>query len=302
MELDGITVFVKVVQLGSFSQAARVLGMPNTTVSAKVARLEKRLGVTLIQRTTRKLSVTPTGQAYFSRCLRALEELQAGESELVATSAREPQGLLRITSSVDVAHSILPRIVRRYVRKYPKAQVELIVTNRLVDLVAENVDLGFRAGQLEDSSLLSRKLSLVGGGLWASPAYLKKRGTPRVPADLAKHECLLFAPFQDRPFRLENGKETAEVELKGRILADDLATLRSFALMGEGIGILPGFLCEASQVGTGKLVRVLPKWSWGDGSFHLVYPGQRFVSSKVQAFITLALEDSKSLDEDHLAP
>jgi DNA-binding transcriptional LysR family regulator len=287
MELDGITVFVKVVQTASFSRAARLLGMPNTTVSAKVARLEKRLGVTLIQRTTRKLSVTPAGQAYFERCVRALEEIQAGESEL-ATTAKEPQGLLKVTAAGDVAHSLLVPVVRRYLKEYPKTSVELVVTNRFVDLVAEGVDLAIRAGKLEDSTLIARKFSEVNGGLWASPAYLKRMGVPKHPKDLARHDCVMFSDFHDQKIQLSDGKEEIEVRMNGRIVADDLETIRALVLRGEGIGTLPEFLGCKHALG-GALERVLPKWSWGGGVLSLVYPAQRFVSPKLQAFIALAL-------------
>ncbi len=288
MELDGISVFVAVVQAGSFSQAARNLGMPTTTVSAKVARLERRLGVTLIQRTTRKINVTPAGQTYFSGCARALEEIQTAETEL-ETSTREPQGLLRITSPVDTAHSLLPEIVRAYLKKYPRTQIEMIVTNRFVDLVAEGVDLAIRAGALKDSSLIARKFSSVKGGLWASAAYLKKRGTPKTPKELSSHEFLIFSELYSDKLALSDGNQEIEVPISGRVSSDDLSTLRSFAISGEGIATLPEFLAVDPTI-TERLIRILPRWNWEEGSYSLVYPAQRFVSPKVQAFIALATE------------
>jgi DNA-binding transcriptional LysR family regulator len=286
MELEGIQVFVKVVQAGSFTQAARQLSMPNATVSAKVARLEKRLGVTLIQRTTRKLHVTPAGQAYFEHCVRALEEIQAGETQL-ASSAKEPQGTLRITASPDMAHSYLPPLVRQYLKKYPLTAVDLIVTNRVVDLVAEGVDIAIRAGELEDSTLMARKFISAGGGMWASPQYIKRKGTPKNPSELEQHDCLLFSELFGNALQLTDGKEHVSIKIRGRLSADDLETLRVFVTAGEGIGMLPTFLCE-DPAHRGSLVRVLPKWSWEGGSFSLVYPAQRFVSPKVQAFLELA--------------
>ncbi|MGZ9013740.1 MAG: LysR family transcriptional regulator, partial [Burkholderiales bacterium] len=172
ISLDCIAVFVKVVQAGSFRAAARVLGMPNTTVSANVARLEKRLGVTLIQRTTRKLHVTPAGQAYFARCMRGLEEIETAKIE-VSSAAPEPRGLLRIAATVPVAHNVLPAIVAHYVRAYPNSSIDVMVTNRAVDLLAEGVDLVARpAEELKDSTLVARRCIAMSGGLWASPGYL----------------------------------------------------------------------------------------------------------------------------------
>src|SRR5918999_1126558 len=148
MDLDGIAIFVKVLQTGSFSRAAKLLGMPNSTVSAKVSALEKRLGVTLLQRTTRKLRATQAGEAYFRRSVRALEELQAAENELEPRRA-EPTGLLRLTAPVEIGHSLLPALAHAFLKKHRRTEVELIVTNRVLDLVVENIDLAIRAGTLK---------------------------------------------------------------------------------------------------------------------------------------------------------
>jgi DNA-binding transcriptional LysR family regulator len=283
VDLDGIAVFVKVVQAGSFSAAARLLGIPNTTVSAKVARLEKRLGVTLIQRTTRKLHVTPAGRAYFERCLRGLQEIETAEAE-VNSSAAEPRGLLRITAPGDVAHGLLPLLISRFLERYPRTQVELIVGNRVVDLIAEGVHLAIRAGALRDSTLMARKFMAYSGGLWASAAYLKRKGVPKVPADLAGHDFIAFPRLAGNTLRLSDGRADAEISMKGRVAVDDLETLRNLALQGRGIGMLVDYL--AREAG---LVQVLPKWSWARGALSFVYPGQRFVPANVRAFIDMAL-------------
>ena len=276
MELDGIAIFVKVVQAGSFSRAARQLGLPNTTVSAKVARLEKRLGVTLIQRTTRKLHVTPAGRAYYERCAPALEAVQQAEAEMTLAAA-EPAGLLRITAPGDVAHGLLPPIVNRFLERYPRTQVEIVVANRVVDLVAEGVHLAIRAAPLADSTLVARKFLPFCGGLWASPAYLKRKGTPRSAQDLARHDGLVFSRVPDKSLR--------RLSFQTRILVDDLETLRIFAQRGRGIATLIDYL--AIEAG---LVQVLPGWSWMSGALSFVYPGQRFVPANVRAFIDTAIE------------
>ena len=283
MELDGIAIFVKVVQAGSFSGAARLLGVPNTTVSAKVARLEKRLGVTLIQRTTRKLNITPAGQAYFERCVRGLEEIEAAEAE-VSLSAAEPRGLLRITAPGDVAMVMLPPIVGRFLKRYPRTRVEVVVANRVIDLVAEGVHLAIRAAALRDSTLIARRFMPFSGGLWASRAYLQRKPAPKAPAELDQHDCLVFPRFSAQPLRLTDGRNTVEVGLKGRLAADDPQTLRSFILQGDGIGTLPEYLARDTP-----LVRVLPRWTWMSGALSFVYPGQRFVPANVRAFIDIAL-------------
>ena len=288
MDLDGIAIFVKVIQAGSFSRAAALLGMPNSTVSAKVSALEKRLGVTLLQRTTRKLRVTQAGEAYFQRAVRALEELQAAENEL-ETGRVEPTGLLRVTAPVEIGHSLLPALVHAFLKKHPRMEVELVVTSRVLDLVVDGIDLAIRAGPLKDSSLIAKRFDLGDFGLWASPDYLTQHATPHHPEELAQHNCLRFSRFKDDGFRLAHGREKFNVAVSGQLVADDFETLRSLAILGEGIAFLPSFLCS-EDTKQDKLTRVLPHWRGDKVSLSLVYPAQRFVPTKVRSFIAVAEE------------
>jgi DNA-binding transcriptional LysR family regulator len=283
ISLDGIAIFVKVVQAGSFSGAARVLGIPNTTVSAKVARLEKRLGVTLIQRTTRKLHVTPAGRAYFERCVRGLEEIEGAEAE-VALAAAEPRGLLRVTAPGDVAHGMLPPVVSRFLARYPRTRVEVVVANRVIDLLAEGIHLAIRAAALRDSTLVARRFMPFSGGFWASRAYLQRHPPPKAPTDLEEHDCLVFPRFPAQALRLTDGRSAVQVKPGGRLAVDDPGTMRHFIAQGDGIGMLPDYLARGTP-----LVRVLPKWTWTSGALSFVYPGQRFVPGNVRAFIDTAL-------------
>ena len=183
--MDAIAIFVKVVEAGSFSGAARRLGMPKTTVSAKVAGLEKRLGVRLIQRTTRKLRMTEAGEKYFHHCAIAIREVELGEAAL-QSGKEKPSGVLKVTAPVDLGHAFLPRIAQAYAAKYPDVSLDLILTNRIVDLVEEGVDLAIRwVRALKDSSLIARRFFETGSDLWASPKYLKRLGNPVHPRDLA---------------------------------------------------------------------------------------------------------------------
>ena len=288
MDLDGIAVFVKVVQAGSFSQAAKLLNMPNSTVSAKVAALERRLGVTLLQRTTRRLHVTEAGEGYFRRCLRALEELQGAENAL-AVERGETKGLLRLTAPVELGRSVLPPVLDALMRRNPGIAIDLVITSRLTDLVAENIDVAVRAGPLKDSGLIARRFVLGQFGLWASPGYLKQNSVPRNPYELKEHDCLRFAPFTGRKLQLTNGRERAQIALTGRITADDFEALRALAVLGWGIALLPSFLC-AEEAKERKLVSVLPNWRGDSVTISVVYPAQRFVSPKIRAFITAAEE------------
>ena len=286
MELfDAVPVFVKVVEAGSFSAAARLLAMPKTTVSAKVAALEKRLGVKLIQRTTRKLHVTEAGTKYFHHCVNALREMDLGEAALQSAQT-EPTGLLKVTAPVDIGHIVLPRITAAYLARYPGTTVELLVTNRTVDLVGEGIDLAIRAGNLKDSSLIAKRFFEVRATLWASPAYLRRIGTLSHPKHLAKASFVCFKGFDK--LRLTNGRTELEISTAGRVVSDDLEAIKALAILGEGIACLPDFLA-ADAVASGGLVPVLRTWtSTGMNGMHFVYAGRQYTLPKVQAFIQVA--------------
>ena len=287
MDLDAIAVFVKVVETGSFSAAARVLNMPKTTVSAKVAALEKRLGVNLIQRTTRKLRVTEAGEKYFHHCAIAVREVELGEAALQSIQEK-PSGLLKITAPVDIGHTVLPGIARAYVEKYPDTQVDIVVTNRVVDVVGEGFDLAIRTGRLKDSPLIARRFFDVRVSLWASPAYLETVDRITHPKHLVKVRFVGLSMTKAQ--RLIKGTTEAELLFAGRINTDDFETVKALVLLDEGIGALPDFLA-ADAVAAGRLQPVLPEWKLGlTGVFYFVYAGRKYVSSKVQAFIETAIQ------------
>lgn len=285
MNLDAILVFVKVVEAGSFSGAARLLNMPKTTVSAKVAALEKRLGVKLIQRTTRKLRVTEAGSKYLQHCANALREIELGEAALQSTQ-HEPTGVLRVTAPVDIGHMLLPRITRAYLARYPGTSVELLVSNRVVDLIGEGIDLAIRAGTLKDSSLIAKRFFDADTSLWASPTYLKTLGSISHPRHLSRAAFIGFTGF--KALRLTNGKSQIGIPMASRVVADDLEAIKALAILGEGIAWLPDFLA-ADAVAAGSLVPVLPNWkSKAMGNIYFVYAGRKYASPKVQAFIQVA--------------
>src|SRR6185503_20642168 len=184
-----MVVFARVGQLGSFTQAAAELGMPKSTVSRKVSELEERLKARLVQRTTRKLSLTDVGRTYYEYCARIVGEIEEAESAVSALQAT-PHRLLRVTAPINV--SFLGPIVSDYLKRYKDVRLELFCTGRAVDLVEERFDLGIRAGALADSSLIARSLGTARWFLIATPQYLKKHGRPRSPEDMKEHDCLLF--------------------------------------------------------------------------------------------------------------
>lgn len=296
MDFNEVAIFIQVVQEGSFSQAARKLGMPNSTVSAKVSSLEKRLGVTLIQRTTRKLNITPAGVAYFKRCIQGMEEIKAAEAE-IANAQGEPQGLLRLTAPSELGSSILPSIISQYSKKYPKARVELLLTDRRVDLLSENVDLAIRAGELKDSSLIAKRVGTIYFAPFASPKYLKSKGTPVHPKELRNHSCLQFTPFGVDEWKMTGLKGSLNVAVPGKILINDMLALKKMAMSDDGITFLPTYFCYP-EVQSGKLIRILPEWRSHLTPIHFVYPAQRFVTPKLSAFIALAADIVKKSFED----
>jgi len=296
MDFNEVAIFIKVVQEGSFSKAAQSLGMPNSTVSAKISSLEKRLGVTLIQRTTRKLNITPAGNAYFKRCMLGLEEIKAAEAE-IANIQGEPQGLLRITAPNELGSTVLPQLISNFIKKYPKVRIEVLLTDRRVDLVSENVDLAIRAGDMKDSTMIARRVGSIYFAPFASPKYLKANGNPTHPRELKQHSCLQFTPIGVDEWKMTSSKGSLNVPLSGRVLINDMAALRKMAVMGDGIVFLPTYYCY-TEVSNKQLIRILPEWRSNLAPVHFVYPAQRFVTPKLSAFMTMAADAIKQSFED----
>ena len=286
IDLNSILVFIRVVQAGSFSGAARRLNMPKTTVSARVAALEHALGVTLIHRTTRKLHITEPGRGYFQHCVKAMHELEDGHAEL-ASASEKPQGLLRITAPVDIGHAVLPPIVAAFRAKYPDVQLELLLTNRVVDLVGEGVDLALRAGARKDSTLVGQRFFELTANVWASPSYFARTARPQNPQALAKLQFVNFRGTDS--VLLSNGRTTARVPMNSRVSCDDFAGIRELVLLGMGVGWLPDFLAS-SDVAEGRLVPALKGWTAKSaGQVFFTYPAHGRASLNVRAFIETSL-------------
>ncbi len=280
VDLNNLAVFVRVVEAQSFTAAAKALGVPKSTVSRRVAQLEEALGVRLLQRTTRKLSLTDAGHAYHERAsvsLAGIEEANAAVSDMVGT----PRGTVRLTAPVDLGVAVLADLVARFTRRHPGIHVELVLTARTVDLVEEGIDLAVRAGPLRDSSLVARRIGSSAARLYASRAYLQRRGTPSSAAELSTHDCVLFRPRGGKArWQLAGPGGVEAVEVTGPIGADDFAFVHRALLAGAGIGLVPTFLCE-HDVRRGRLVNVLPDHATQGGVLHVVYPSARHVPQRV---------------------
>jgi len=292
IDLNDIAVFVKVAQFGSFSRAAHSLGMPVSTVSRKVTALEEQLGVALLQRTTRKLSLTAQGRAYFHQCSEPLAQLSDAEQALTETRTK-PEGLLKISVPVILGQEAFYAFVSDFLKTYPGIQVDLFVTNLFLDLIAENIDVGIRFGELKDSTIVAQRLGKSVRYLVAAPDYLKDKALPSKPEDLKDHQCVLLnGRNNEAEWHLVNGRKSIKLHVSGPVSSRDFEAVSAFTYRGHGIGLLPSTYCDA-QIERGDLIRLLPDWSSPEIFVHAVYPTRRFLPSRLQVFLE-ALKKWKS--------
>lgn len=283
--LTDIAIFVKVVELSSFTGAAEALEMSQPVVSKAVTRLEEKLGARLLNRTTRRLSLTEAGSELYRRSVRALEEIENAELE-VARFQTEPRGTLRVSAPMSFSILQLGAAIQSFLERNPGVTVELNLDDRQVDLVEEGFDVAIRIAQLRDSNLVARKIVPCRQVLCASPAYLKKHGTPERPEDLLGHNCILYSFLSHaREWRLIDAEgETHVVPIKGSLQTNNGLVNRAAAISGTGILMLPTFYI-GDQLRSGELVPVLCKFRPADIAVYAVYPERRNLTPKVRAFV-----------------
>ena len=293
-DLNEVATFARVVEAGSFSAAANALGVPKSTVSRRVARLEEALGVRLLQRTTRRMEATEEGRAYYEQISHALASLREAALEITATRD-EPQGTLRVTAPVDYGNVVLAGLIGEFRTVYPRVRVLVDVTGRVVDLVKDGYDAAIRAGDLPESSLVARRLPAADMGLFASPSYVERMPALNRPVDLSDHSLLRFVPDNMARaekawvLRHEETGEEANVALTACLLANDFVFLRQAAIGGAGIVKMPAVIARPS-VERGELVRLLPEWYGPGAPIHLVYPTAKHLPAKVKVFRDFLLE------------
>lgn len=284
MDLNDIVVFTKVAETKSFTGAADQLGLPKSTVSRKLAQLEERLGVRLVQRTTRKLALTDIGEAYFARAARIVADIQAAE-QLVTDMQATPRGRLRVTAPIDLSTRYLGAIIADFIAGHPDITVELDATDRVVDLIEEGFDVAVRFGTLPESTLIARKLATFEGVLCASPAYLAKRGAPAAIEELENHDTVLFAPSaRFSGWTLQNGDQTYELGRPARFISNNLGAVRSVVLAGGGIAMMTEFMV-ACDIHEQKLVRILPQWVSRAIDVQAVYPARQNLPPRLTLFL-----------------
>lgn len=282
-DLDAAALFVKVIDAGSFRGAARALGVPKSTVSRRIAALEERLGARLLQRTTRRLGLTDAGVAYHRQAAQAISVLDDAE-RAVSALQEAPRGPLRVTAPVLFGVLFLPDLVAEFLDRYPEVQLSLDLTDRNVDLVEEGYDVAIRAGALADSSFVAHKLGGTPFQLFASPAYLRARGTPTRVEDLAEHDCLVLGTQTQAVWPFRGARRAHQVAVRGRLAANNFLLLRDAAIAGLGICRIPGFLA-IEAVRRGRLVTVLDGEQQDPTPMSVLYPSARHVSPKVRAFV-----------------
>jgi DNA-binding transcriptional LysR family regulator len=283
-DLDNVVIFVKVAQYESISRAARSLGMPISTVSRRLSVLESQLGATLLRRTTRRVSLTAQGREYFNQCREPLGLLQ--EAERVLTQAqKQPEGLLRISVPVALGAQSFLDFLSAFLKAQPRIRVDLFITNTFLDLVAENVDVAIRFGELSDSSVVASRIGHSVRYVVAAPEYMKGRQLPAEPADLAKHDCvMLHAKNNEADWDLVSGRRKARVRVTGPVSSRDFSTVSTFVYRGHGVGLLPSNYCDA-EIAAGRLVRLLPKWQCAPVPVFVVYPSRKFLPLRLTAFL-----------------
>jgi len=275
--------FLVVVEEGTFTAAARRLGVTKSYASKLVVRLEDRLGVRLLQRTTRQLTLTEPGRAYFDRCSDAMRALNEAEAEAVELQT-SPQGRLRINLPAAFATSYLAAPVAEFKTRYPELTVEAVLTDRKVDILSEGFDMAVRVGDLDDSSLIARRLASVDRSVFCSPSYLRRRGTPTRPEELVEHDCLLYAHHAvPTTWHFKGPGRNAAVEVSGKLVSNHAAMLVEAACQGLGLVFCPTFFV-APALRDGRLQRVLPDWHF-PLSVSAVFPNARHIPAKVRIFV-----------------
>ncbi|WP_449286146.1 LysR family transcriptional regulator [Marinobacter sp. PE14] len=286
-----IPAFVAVVKGGGFSPAARVLGVSKSAVSKRINQLEQDLGVRLLYRTTRKLSLTEAGERYFEHAEQAL--LAAGQAEdAVAELQGEPQGKLKISSPMSFGRLHISPLIPKILKRHPKLDIELLMDDRPVDLVADGIDIAIRSGfgGLPDSALVARKLAPLRQAIFASPDYGRERPLPRTPAELAEHNCILFSYSRDsNVWTFERNGASENVEVTGSYRVNNSEAILAAILEGIGVGRLPTFVA-GPLVKSGQLVNLFPDYRIPDHTLYAVFPERQYLPAKVRVFLEFALE------------
>jgi DNA-binding transcriptional LysR family regulator len=291
--IRGVVGFVRTVAAGSFAGAAKALGVTPVAVSKNVQRLERQLGVRLLQRSTRKLSLTQEGRLFYERCTGPLQELESAQSA-VREKGSSPAGTLRVTSLTPFGRTYVLPLLPEFSRLYPRIEVELHLDDSVSDMIAEGYDVGIRAGEMRDGSMVAREIAPLHFVVCGAPTYLAERGVPTTPADLARHNCLRLRGRGAQAARALNWmlgpkRIPATPPVRGNFVANDITTLVTAAIHGQGLVLAPlPFVLPLFRART--LVPVLPEWISRPAHLFLHYPNRRQLPVRVRSFVNFLLE------------
>lgn len=293
MDLSSVEAFVGVAELKSFTEAARVMGITSSGVSRAVSRLEANTGVLLLNRTTRSVGLTAAGAVFFERCRNVIAELREAEAALLE-STNEPSGKLRITAPVSYGRSVLIPMVHQFHRRYPQVIVEMSFSDAMTDLVDDGFDLAMRVGGRIPLKLESRRIATTSWIACASPEYLSERGAPGTPDDLVNHDCVTYSSpvvrrSHDWRFSRDGRSWTVKTDNFARCMVDHCDALVDVALMSGGIVYLHDYAVRR-YLDSGKLVRVLERFTTPSRSVHAIYHASRNISPKISAFVGCLFE------------
>lgn len=284
--------YTRVVETGSFSAVARELGTIQPTISKQLTSLEEHLGVRLLNRTTRQLSPTEAGRKYYERCKRILDEVSDLEGSLSDLQTR-PTGMLRVHAAVAFGQLYILPVMFKFRRLYPGLAIDLMLSDRYVDVIQEGVDVAIRFGELRDSQLVARRIGGSTRVCVASPAYLRARGTPKSPGELFSHNCITYNYLFSNEWEFYTGKGPTTVRVGGDFRANSALTIRAAALEGIGIAHMPTMFVQ-EDIDKGRLVRVLEDYGPPAVDVHAIYPSARFLSGKVRLFLDFVSEEFKN--------
>jgi DNA-binding transcriptional LysR family regulator len=295
-KISNIELFVRVVQDGSFSSTARELGTSPSSVSRQVSQLEEELGARLFSRTTRKQTLTEAGAIFFQRAEHIVADLKDAQLA-VNRLAGKPSGLLTISAETDLAQNFLAPVLPEFLERFPDINIQIVVSPNLLDLIDGALDLAIRMGHLHDSNLIARKLMASHSVVCASPKYLKKQGMPKIPSELAHHNCLSFKTSAGvKKWCFKSPEEKFEVSITGRVSVNSIAFLRSMVVAGQGIGMMPKWNIE-KQLASGELVPLLEDYTMipDHTPIHAVYNQTKQLPPKVRVFIDFMVEKYEDL-------
>lgn len=286
---EDMRIFTQVMQAGSFTAAADLLGMSKQSVSRRLMQLEERLGVRLLNRSTRRLDATPLGQQYFDSAVRLLGEMQQAEQD-ISGQTQVLRGTLRLSAPLSFAISHMGSLLTEFLQLHAQLIVEIDLSDRAVDLIGEGYDLALRIGTLEDSSLVARRIASIERVYCASPGYLAARGTPLEPEALREHDCLPYGHSRQVQWQFKGqGKTLQAIAVSGRMRANNGELLRDAAIAGMGVTYLPAFIVEQA-LADGRLVKLLETWTPPPLQLSAVYPQHRQIARPVQAFVEFLRE------------